>query len=183
MAGPETLRSDAPRVTPSYGTDGSWSELGDRNNGLGDIWKRISPMVPAPLRAARKFVARQDEVSSDYIGNGKSPLRNGTKTMSASQFTTPARFLVDGYGNQMPTFQGQLNDRRYRCHLIGMMEHLEEFDSADRRPLTTRKGVERGPEARIEANRRRLASQASMGVTEPADDRDQRLNHLTSPPE
>jgi mono/diheme cytochrome c family protein len=35
---------------------------------------------------------------------------------------------VAGYGNAMPSFKGQLNDKAIDA-VIGMMRHLDEFDA------------------------------------------------------
>ena len=39
----------------------------------------------------------------------------------------PGSDLVSGYGNAMPSFKGQLNDKAIDA-VIGMMQHLDDFD-------------------------------------------------------
>ena len=47
------------------------------------------------------------------------------RTRIRDSIYNPGALLVAGYGNQMPTFQGQLNDRAIDA-LIGMTKNLEE---------------------------------------------------------
>ena len=39
----------------------------------------------------------------------------------------PGSELVSGFGNAMPSFKGQLNDKAIDA-VIGMMQHLDDFD-------------------------------------------------------
>ena len=122
MAGPKLYKRCATCHTLD-GIDGTGPSWGNRNN-LGDIWKRISDGTGA-VKGGTKFVAGKTKLS-DYIGAGL--LYETPRDYVRESIYNPGALLVDGYGNQMPTFQGQLNDRAIDA-IIGMMEHLAEFDS------------------------------------------------------
>ncbi len=62
----------------------------------------------------------------DFIGPGKE--FETPEDYFRQSILNPGRHLVNGYGNAMPTFQGQLNTTAIDA-LIGFMKHLDEFDS------------------------------------------------------
>lgn len=62
----------------------------------------------------------------DLIGPGKE--FETAEDYLRQSILNPGRHLVNGYGNAMPTFQGQLNDTAVEA-LIGFMKNLDQFDS------------------------------------------------------
>ena len=157
MAGPK-LYARCVTCHSLDGSDGSGPSWGPRG-GLGDLWARVTNGT-GKVDGGRK--SDGGKTLADYIGNGK--LYGTAEDYIRSSIYDPGALLVSGFGNQMPTFEGQLNDRAIDA-LIGMMQHLDEFNADG-----TFKDQERvnAALARIEANKA-AASQASMGVTEPAE--------------
>lgn len=105
------------------GTDGSGPSWGPRR-GLGDVWDRITSGQTS-IKGGTKFQAGKTKLS-DYIGDGK--LYATAEDYIRESIYNPGALLVDGFGNQMPTFQGQLNDRAIDA-IIGMMQNLSEFNA------------------------------------------------------
>ena len=63
---------------------------------------------------------------ADHIGPGKD--FETPEDYLRDSILNPGHFLVEGYGNAMPTFKGQLNDRGIDA-LIGFIKRLDEFDA------------------------------------------------------
>ena len=105
------------------GKDGSGPSWGPRA-GLGNVWERITG-GETKIKGGTKFQKGKTKLS-DYIGDGK--LYATPEDYVRASIYNPGALLVDGYGNQMPTFQGQLNDRAIDA-IIGMMKHLDEFNT------------------------------------------------------
>ncbi len=99
------------------GRDGNGPSWGPRAAaGLGNIWERTRDLK-TPLVGGRTL--------ADIIGPGK---EYGTpEDYLRDSIVNPARHLVAGYGNAMPTFRGQLNDKKLDA-LVGMMKRIDEFN-------------------------------------------------------
>ncbi len=94
----------------------------DGTEGLGPTWKGIWGRLTTPGGA--RF--SDGKGYSDLIGPGKE-FANPEEYIRDSIYT-PGKHLVAPYGNVMPTFKGQLNDRGVEA-ITGMMQHLDEFDA------------------------------------------------------
>ena len=105
------------------GGDGSGPSWGPRN-GLPAIWERIVN-GEGEVSGGSKFIAGKNNLS-DYIGDGK--LYETPEAYVRESIYNPGALLVAGYGNQMPTFQGQLNDRAIDA-VIGMMKNIDQFNA------------------------------------------------------
>jgi cytochrome c oxidase subunit 2 len=97
---------------PSTGP--SWGNY----DGSGDIWARTSS-PDSTHKVDGKSI-------SELIGQGKE--FETPEGYLRQSILIPGKHLVDGFGNAMPTFQGQLSDKAIDA-LIGMMKHLDEFDA------------------------------------------------------
>lgn len=107
------------------GKDGSGPSWGARKiSDVESVWKRIKN-GETKIGGGTKFQPGKTKLA-DYIGDGK--LYAHPEDYIRESIYNPGALLVDGYGNQMPTFQGQLNDRAIDA-IIGMMQHLEEFNA------------------------------------------------------
>ena len=150
MAGPK-LYARCVTCHSLDGSDGSGPTWGPRA-GMGDLWARITDRT-GKIDGGRK--SNGGTSLEDYIGPGK--LYETAEDYVRASIYDPGALLVSGYGNQMPTFEGQLNDRAIDA-LIGMMKNLDEFN-----PDGSFKDQARVEEAlaRIEANRA-AASQGAM---------------------
>ena len=81
----------------------------DGTNGIGPSWKGIVDRVKA----------------YPNVGDGK---KYGTwEDYVRTSILVPGDYVVPGYGNVMPSFKGQLNDKAIDA-MIGYMEHLSDFD-------------------------------------------------------
>ena len=81
----------------------------DGTNGIGPSWKGIVERVKA----------------YPNVGDGK---KYGTwEDYVRTSILVPGDYVVPGYGNVMPSFKGQLNDKAIDA-MIGYMEHLGDFD-------------------------------------------------------
>lgn len=121
MAGPKLYKRCATCHTID-GSDGSGPSWGPRN-GLPGIWERVVK-GEGEVSGGTRFIAGKNKLS-DYIGPGK--LYETPEAYIRESIYNPGALLVAGYGNQMPTFQGQLNDRGIDA-VIGMMKNLDEFN-------------------------------------------------------
>lgn len=99
------------------GRDGNGPGWGPRTAaGLGNIWERTRDL---------KTTFTDGTTLADIVGPGK---EYGTpEDYLRDSILNPHRHLVQGYGNAMPTFRGQLNDKKLDA-LIGMMKHIDEFN-------------------------------------------------------
>lgn len=96
------------------GTGPSWGNY----DGTGDIWARSQPGSQHKVDNGKPL--------ADFIGPGKQ--YETPEGYLRASILNPGEHLVDGYGNAMPTFRGQISDRGIDA-LIGMMKHLDEFDA------------------------------------------------------
>jgi cytochrome c oxidase subunit 2 len=95
----------------------------DGTAGLGPSWKGLWERVSASTGGS----AFTDGKSyADLIGPGKEYAT--PEDYIRDSIYNPGKHLVAPYGNVMPTFKGQLNDRGVEA-VIGMMRHLDEFDA------------------------------------------------------
>ena len=160
MAGPK-LYARCVTCHSLDGADGSGPSWGPRG-GLGDLWARVTDKT-GKIDGGRK--SDGGKTLAAYIGNGK--LYGTAEDYIRSSIYDPGALLVSGFGNQMPTFEGQLDDRAIDA-LIGMMQNLDEFNADG-----SFKDQERVNAAldRIEANKAAAnqASMDSMPGTESAD--------------
>jgi cytochrome c oxidase subunit 2 len=99
----------------SVGTGPSWGNY----DGSGNIWERTSnPQTTHKVDNGKPL--------SDFIGPGKQ--YEAPEGYLRESILNPGAHVVDTYGNVMPTFKGQLNDRAIDA-LIGMMKNLKDFDA------------------------------------------------------
>ncbi|MAJ46552.1 MAG: cytochrome c oxidase subunit II [Planctomycetes bacterium TMED75] len=122
MAGPK-LYKRCVTCHSLDGIDGSGPSWGPRN-GLPAIWDRVVK-GEGEVSGGSKFIAGKNKLS-DYIGDGK--LYETPEAYIRESIYNPGALLVAGYGNQMPTFQGQLNDRAIDA-VIGMMKNIDQFNA------------------------------------------------------
>ncbi len=94
------------------GTGPSWGP----HDGFGAIWDRTS-----------KGTTKLDggKTLSSLIGPGKE--YETPEDYIRESILNPGKHIVDGFGNAMPTFQGQLKPREIQA-IIDMMKHLSEFN-------------------------------------------------------
>jgi cytochrome c oxidase subunit 2 len=97
----------------SAGTGPSWGNY----DGSGDIWARIQPGAVHKVDGGKPI--------QDFIGPGKQ--YETPEAYLRASILNPGEHVVDGYGNVMPTFKGQLRDREVDV-LIDMMKNLKDFD-------------------------------------------------------
>ncbi len=97
---------------PSTGP--SWGNY----DGSGNIWQRTDSKT-STHKVDGKSIA-------DLIGDGKA--FPNAQSYIRNSILNPGEHLVDGFGNVMPTFRGQLTDKGIDA-LIGFMQHLDEFDA------------------------------------------------------
>ncbi len=95
----------------------------DGTTGLAPSWQGLWERVSNPTSAAR---FADGKGYSDLIGAGKEFATPQDYLRDA--IYNPGHHLVAPFGNVMPTFKGQINDRGIDA-LIGMMQHLDEFDA------------------------------------------------------
>lgn len=95
----------------------------DGTVGLGPSWQGIWERVTSADNGTHLVDGKS---YADIIGPGKE-YANAEDYIRDSIFN-PGKHLVAPYGNVMPTFKGQLNDRGVDA-IIGMMKHLDEFDA------------------------------------------------------
>lgn len=95
-------------------TGPSWGNY----DGSGNIWKRSNDPNTAHKVDGKPL--------SELIGVGKQ--YENAKSYLRNSILNPNEHLVDPFGPAMPTFRGQLNDKAIDA-VIGMMEHLDEFDT------------------------------------------------------
>ena len=122
MAGPKLYARCATCHTldGSNGTGPSWGP----RDGLPSLWERIVS-GKGKVSGGSKFIPGKTTLA-EYIGDGKLYLT--PEDYMRDSIYNPGALLVSGYGNQMPTFQGQLNDRAIDA-LIGMTKNLDEFNA------------------------------------------------------
>ncbi len=94
----------------------------DGTDGLGPTWKGIWARLTSPTGA--RF--SDGKSYADFIGPGKE-YANPEEYIRDSIYN-PGKHLIAPFGNVMPTFKGQLNDRGVEA-ITGMMQHLDEFDA------------------------------------------------------
>jgi cytochrome c oxidase subunit 2 len=97
---------------PSTGP--SWGNY----DGSGNVWQR-SDSKTSTHKVDGKSI-------TDLIGDGKA--FPNAQSYIRNSILNPGEHLVDGFGNVMPTFRGQLTDKGIDA-LIGFMQHLDEFDA------------------------------------------------------
>ncbi|MSQ91240.1 MAG: cytochrome c oxidase subunit II [Phycisphaerales bacterium] len=102
------------RCSQCHSTDGT--------DGLGPTWKGIWTRLTTPGGA--RF--SDGKSYADLIGVGKEYAT--PEDYIRDSIYNPGKHLVAPFGNVMPTFKGQLNDRGIEA-ITGMMQHLDEFDS------------------------------------------------------
>jgi len=98
------------------GTDGngpSWSARA----GLGSIWERTAALTT-------KFA--DGRTLADFVGPGKKYAT--PEDYLQESILNPGANLVQGFGNAMPTFKGQINEKGIAA-LIGMMKRIDQFDA------------------------------------------------------
>lgn len=116
MAGPR-LYSRCLQCHTLTGTDGNGPSWGPRAAaGLGNIWERTE-------QKTTKFT--DGKSLADLIGPDKE--YKTPEEYITDSIVNPGKHLVQGYGNAMPTFKGQLNEKAIQA-IIGMMQHLDQFD-------------------------------------------------------
>lgn len=93
----------------------------DGTPGTGPTWKGLIDR----LREGTGTFA-DGKTYADVIGPGKEFAT--PEDYIRDSILNPSRHIVQGYGNAMPTFRGQLNERKIQA-IIGMMKHLDEFDA------------------------------------------------------
>lgn len=98
------------------GTDGNGPSWGPRA-GLGAIWDRTRD-------GTTKFA--DGSTLADVVGPGKAYA--SPEDYLQESILNPGRNLVQGFGNAMPTFKGQLGEKQIAA-LIGMMKHIDQFDA------------------------------------------------------
>ena len=98
----------------SPGTGPSWGNY----TGAGDIWARIQPGAVHKVDGGKPI--------QDFIGPGKQ--YETPEAYLRASILNPGEHVVQGYGNVMPTFRGQLRDQEIDV-LIDMMKNLKEFDA------------------------------------------------------
>lgn len=96
------------------GNGPSWGNY----DGTGDLWKRAQPGSAHKVDGGKPL--------SDFIGEGKQ--YPTAEAYLRASILNPGEHVVDGFGNVMPTFRGQLSDKAIDA-IIGMMRHLDEFDA------------------------------------------------------
>jgi len=121
MAGPK-LYARCSTCHSLDGADGSGPSWGPRQ-GMGDIWQRVTEKE-GKVAGGSRFEAGRGTLA-DYIGADK--LYATPEEYIQDSIYNPGALLVSGFGNQMPTFKGQLNERAIQA-LIGMMKNLDEFE-------------------------------------------------------
>jgi cytochrome c oxidase subunit 2 len=96
----------------------------DGSKGIGPSWKGIWARVSGGEGSGEKFADGGSYTS--MIGAGKKYAT--PEDYLRNSILNPGSELVAGYGNAMPSFKGQLNDKAIDA-VIGMMRHLDEFDA------------------------------------------------------
>ena len=95
----------------------------DGTKGIGPSWKGIWARVHGGEGSDGKFGDGSSYAS--LIGPGKKYAT--PEDYLRNSILNPGSELVAGYGNAMPSFKGQLNDKAIDA-VIGMMQHLDDFD-------------------------------------------------------
>lgn len=95
----------------------------DGTKGIGPSWKGIWERTHGGEGSDGKFA--DGSSYSSVIGAGKKFAT--PEDYLRNSILVPGSELVFGFGNAMPTFKGQLNDKAIDA-VIGMMQHLNEFD-------------------------------------------------------
>jgi cytochrome c oxidase subunit 2 len=95
----------------------------DGTKGIGPSWKGIWSRTHGGEGSDGKFGDGTSYAS--LIGPGKKYAT--PEDYLRNSILNPGSELVGGYGNAMPSFKGQLNDKAIDA-VIGMMQHLEDFD-------------------------------------------------------
>ena len=90
---------------------------------MGDIWQRVTG-GEGRISGGSRFLPGKGTLAA-YIGRDK--LYATPEEYIRDSIYNPGSLLVSGFGNQMPTFKGQLNERAIDA-LIGMMKNLDEFN-------------------------------------------------------
>lgn len=98
----------------------------DGKPGTGPTWGPYGGM-PAIWERTRDGIQKVNGgiALSTLIGPGK--VYETPEDYLRVSILNPGKHIVDGYGNAMPTFQGQLNDKAIDA-LINMMKRLDEFN-------------------------------------------------------
>jgi cytochrome c oxidase subunit 2 len=95
----------------------------DGTKGIGPSWKGIWARLNGGEGSGEKFA--DGTTYAGIIGPGKKYAT--PEDYLRNSILNPGSELVGGYGNAMPSFKGQLNDRAIDA-VIGMMQHLDDFD-------------------------------------------------------
>jgi cytochrome c oxidase subunit II len=96
------------------GTGPSWGDY----DGTGDVWARSQSGSQHKVDGGKPL--------GDLVGAGKK--YETREAYLRASILAPGEVIVDGYGNVMPTFKGQLRDREIDV-LIDMMKNLKDFDA------------------------------------------------------
>ena len=96
------------------GNGPSWGDY----DGSGNVWERSQPGSRHKVDGGKPL--------SEFIGDGKQ--YPTAEAYLRASILNPGEHVVDGYGNVMPTFRGQLSDKAIDA-IIGMMRHVDEFDA------------------------------------------------------
>ncbi len=116
-AGPK-IYARCAQCHSTNGTIGTGPSWGRRDGYTGKtIWERT-------LSGETKL--DNGKTLGDLIGPGKE--FETPEEYLRQSILNPAKHLVNGYGNAMPTFQGQLSPKAIDA-IIDYMKHIEEFDS------------------------------------------------------
>lgn len=95
----------------------------DGTKGIGPSWKGIWARTHGGEGSDGKFADGTSYAS--LIGPGKKYAT--PEDYLRNSILNPGGELVSGYGNAMPSFKGQLNDKAIDA-VIGMMQHMDDFD-------------------------------------------------------
>jgi cytochrome c oxidase subunit 2 len=95
------------------GTGPSWGNY----DGSGDVWDRIQAKAVHKVDGGKPI--------QEFIGEGKQYAT--PEAYLRASILNPGEHIVDGYGNVMPTFKGQLRDSEIDV-LIDMMKNLKDED-------------------------------------------------------
>ena len=93
----------------------------DGSTGQGPSWKGIMDRISA---GTGKFTNGQSYAG--IIGPGK--VYETPEDYIRDSILNPGRYIVQTFTNVMPTFKGQMNERKIDA-VIGLMKHLDQFDS------------------------------------------------------
>ncbi len=93
----------------------------DGTAGQGPSWQGIFDRIRA---GTGKFTNGQSY--ADLIGPGK--VYETPEDYIRDSILNPGKYVVQTFGNVMPTFKGQMSERKIEA-VTGMMKHLDQFDA------------------------------------------------------